>query len=50
MTAPTTMHVAGFQRDVIAPDHDGDDEARAIRHGTVDLCHVNQNIAPAKRR
>jgi hypothetical protein len=51
MTAPTTMQIAGFHVDVIAPDHDGDDEARAVRNGTVDfLVHANQNIAPAKRR
>jgi hypothetical protein len=51
MTAPTTMQIAGFHGDVIAPDHDGDDEARAVRNGTVDfLVHANQNIAPAKRR
>jgi hypothetical protein len=47
MTAPTTMQIAGFHGDVIAPDHD----ARAVRNGTVDfLLHTNQNIALAKRR
>ena len=40
MTAPTTMQIAGFQGDVIAPDHDGYDEARAVRNGTVDLLHT----------
>ena len=50
MTAPTTMLIAGFQGDVIAPDHDGIDEAPTVRNGTVDLFHANQNIAPAKRR
>ena len=50
MTAPTTMQIAGFHADVIAPDHGGYDEARAVRNGTVDLLHANQNIAPATRR
>jgi hypothetical protein len=51
MTAPTTMQIAGFHVDVIAPDHDRDDEARALGNGTVDfLLHTNHNIAPAKRR
>ena len=48
MTAPTAMQIVGFQGDVFAPDHDGYDQARAVRSGTVDLFHVNQNIAPAK--
>ena len=50
MTAPTTMQIAGFQGDVIASDHDGYDEARAVWNGTVHLFHVNQNIAAAERR
>ena len=50
MTAPTTMQIPGFRGDVIAPDHDEYDEARAVRNGTVDLFHANQDIAPAKRR
>ena len=50
MTAPSAMLIAGFEGVVIASDHDGDDEARAVRNGIVDLFHANQNIAPAKRR
>ena len=49
MTAPTTMQIAGFHVDVIAPDHDGYDEARAVRNGTIDLLQANQNMAPGKR-
>ena len=45
MTAPTAMLIAGFQGDVTAPDHDGYDEARAVRN----LFHANPNMAPATR-
>jgi hypothetical protein len=50
MTAPTTMQMAGFHGDVIARDHEGFDDARAVRNGTVDLFHADRNIAPTKRR
>jgi hypothetical protein len=50
MTAPTTMQIAGFHVDVIAPDHDGYDAGRAVRNGTVDVLQANQNIAPGTRR
>ncbi len=36
MTAPTTMRLAGFRGDLIAPDHDGYDDARLVWNGTVD--------------
>ena len=36
MTAPTTMQIPGLRGDVIAPDHDGYDDARAVWNGTVD--------------
>jgi hypothetical protein len=35
---------------MIAPGHHDYYDARAIRNGTVDLFHTDQNIAPAKRR
>ena len=36
MTAPTTMQISGFRGDVIAPNRNGYDEARAVWNGTVD--------------
>jgi FAD/FMN-containing dehydrogenase len=36
MTALTTMQIPGFRGDVIAPDRDGYDDARAIWNGAVD--------------
>ena len=36
MAAITTMQIPGFRGDVIAPDHYGYDEARAVWNGTVD--------------
>ena len=36
MTALTTMQIPGFRGNVIAPDHDGYDDARAVWNGTVD--------------
>ena len=50
MSGRTAMQVPGFLGDVIVPDHHDYDDARAVRNGTVDLFHANQNIAPAKRR
>jgi hypothetical protein len=38
MTALTTKQIPGFRGDVIAPDHDGYDDARAVWNGTVDRC------------
>ncbi len=35
MTAPTTMQIPGFRGDLIAPDHDGYDDTRAVWNGTV---------------
>jgi hypothetical protein len=49
MSARTRTQIPGFRGDVIAPGHH-DDDARAVRNGTVDLFHAIQNIAPAKRR
>jgi hypothetical protein len=50
MSARTRTQIPGFRGDVIAPGHHDDYDARAVRNGTVDLFHANQNIAPAKRR
>jgi FAD/FMN-containing dehydrogenase len=36
MTALTTVQIPGFRGDVIAPDHDGYDDARAVWNGNVD--------------
>src|SRR5262245_61494916 len=36
MTAPTTMHIAGFRGDLIAPDDGGYDDGRAVWNGSVD--------------
>ena len=36
MTAPATTQIAGFRGDVITPEHDGYDEARAVWNGTVE--------------
>ena len=33
MTTPPAMQIPGFRGDVIAHDHDGYDDARAIRDG-----------------
>jgi hypothetical protein len=37
MTAATAMQIPGYLGDVIAPDHDGYDDARAVWNGAVDL-------------
>ena len=56
MTAPTTMQIPGFRGDVIAPDHNGYDEARAVWNGTVDRrprliarCSGTADVAAAVR-
>jgi FAD/FMN-containing dehydrogenase len=36
MAAPTTMQIPGFRGDVITPDHEGYDGARAVWNGAVD--------------
>ena len=36
MTAPTTTQIPGFRGDVIAPDHDGYDKARAVWNRSID--------------
>jgi FAD/FMN-containing dehydrogenase len=36
MTAPTTMQMPGFRGDLITPDRNGYDDARAVWNGTVD--------------
>ncbi len=36
MTAPTTIRIPGFRGGLIAPDHDGYDDVRAVWNGTVD--------------
>ena len=36
MTAPTVTQIPGFWGDVIAPDHEGYDDARAVWNGSVD--------------
>jgi hypothetical protein len=50
MSARSSMQIPGFRGDVIVTDHPDDYDARAVRNGTVDVFHANQNIAPAKRR
>jgi FAD/FMN-containing dehydrogenase len=56
MTAPTTMQIPGFRGDVIAPDQDGYDGARAVWNGTVDRrprliarCSGTADVAAAVR-
>jgi len=56
MTAPTTMRIRGFRGDVIAADHDGYDDARAVWNGTVDRrprliarCSGTADVATAVR-
>jgi hypothetical protein len=50
MSARTTTQIPRFRGDVIVAGHHDHYDARAVRNGTVDLFHANQNIAPAKRR
>jgi FAD/FMN-containing dehydrogenase len=56
MPAPTTMQIPGFRGDVIAPDQDGYDDARAVWNGTVDRrprliarCSGTADVAAAAR-
>ena len=56
MTAPTTTQIPGFGGDVIAPDHDGYDDARAVWNGTIDRrprliarCSGTADVAAAVR-
>jgi FAD/FMN-containing dehydrogenase len=56
MAAPTTTQVPGFRGDLIAPGHDGYDEARAVWNGTVDRrprliarCSGTADVAAAVR-
>ena len=56
MTAPATTQVPGFRGDLIAPDHDGYDDARAVWNGTVDRrprliarCSGTADVAAAVR-
>ena len=56
MTAPTTMQISGFRGDVIAPNRNGYDEARAVWNGTVDRrprliarCSGTADVAAAVR-
>jgi FAD/FMN-containing dehydrogenase len=56
MTAPTTMRIPDFRGDVIAPDHDGYDDARAVWNGRVDRrprliarCRGTADVAAAVR-
>ena len=56
MTAPATMQIPGFRGEVIAPDHDGYDDARAVWNGTVDRrprliarCSGTADVAAAVR-
>jgi len=56
MPAPTTTQIPGFRGNVIAPDHDGYDDARAVWNGTVDRrprliarCSGTADVAAAVR-
>ena len=56
MTAPTTMQIPGFRGNVIAPDDDGYDDARAVWNATVDRrprliarCSGTADVAAAVR-
>jgi FAD/FMN-containing dehydrogenase len=56
MTAPTTTRIPGFRGDVIAPDHDQYDDARAVWNGAVDRrprliarCRGTADVAAAVR-
>ena len=56
MTTPTTMRIPGFRGDLIAPDHDDYDVARAVWNGTVDQrprliarCSGTADVAAAVR-
>ena len=56
MSTRTTMQIPGFRGDVIVPDHDDYDEARAVWNGTVDRrprliarCRSTADVAAAVR-
>jgi FAD binding domain len=56
MSAPTAMQISGFRGDVIVPDRDGYDGARAVWNGTVDRhprliarCSGTADVAAAVR-
>ena len=56
MTAPTRMQIPGFRGNVIAPGHDGYDDARAVWNATVDRrprliarCSGTADVAAAVR-
>ena len=56
MSAPNTMQIPGFRGDVIVPDHDDYDDARAVWNGTVDRrprlivrCSGTADVAAAVR-
>jgi FAD/FMN-containing dehydrogenase len=56
MTAPTTMQIPGFRGDLIGPDHDHYDDARAVWNGSVDRrprliarCSGTADVAAAVR-
>jgi FAD/FMN-containing dehydrogenase len=56
MTAPTTTQIRGFRGNVITPDQDGYDDARAVWNGTVDRrprliarCSRTADVAAAVR-
>ena len=56
MTGPTTTQIPGFRGDVMAPDRNGYDDARAVWNGTVDRrprliarCSGTADVAAAVR-
>jgi FAD/FMN-containing dehydrogenase len=56
MTAQATTQIPGYRGQVIAPDHDGYDDARAVWNGTVDRrprliarCNSTADVAAAVR-
>ena len=56
MTAPTTTQIPGFRGELIAPDHDHYDDARAVWNGLVERrprliarCHGSADVAAAVR-
>ena len=56
MTAPAPMQIPGFRGDVIAPDHEGYDDARTVWNGAVDRrprliarCRGTADVAAAVR-
>jgi FAD/FMN-containing dehydrogenase len=55
-SATATIHIPGFSGDLIAPDHDGYDDARAVWNGSVDRrprliarCRGTADVAAAVR-